>query len=139
MDKSHDKTTERNRYDKLALSLINGDAPVISINDISPELRAPYSHFEEAVGELTLDAGSRILEIGAGTGALTSSLLKTGSLVTASDISETSLQFLFSRLASLGNLQTATPSADLGRTRSRTTSSERRTTIFKSWSKSSRP
>ena len=106
MSLSEDKKVEHDRYDKSALSLIDKDLPVSNVLNIPPELRAPYCYFEEVISKSNLDTESKILEIGAGTGALTPILLKTGASVTASDISKNSLRVLFLRLSSLGRLDT---------------------------------
>ena len=70
-----DKRVEHDRYDKRALSLINEDLPITNVIDIPLRFRAPYCFYEEQINKFSLGAGSSILEIGAGTGALTTILL----------------------------------------------------------------
>lgn len=95
--KKDDKTLELERYDQRAQnSLANpdyGDELLLG-SDIVPEyFKAPYLLYEAQVANIA-NQTSRILELGAGSGMHTLVLLKTGALVTASDISPSSLEII---------------------------------------------
>ena len=105
MTHSSDKQVEHDRYEIRASSILACSDPLPEC-ELPLELQSPYKYFAKLIGELSLSPNSRVLEIGAGTGALTTVLLKTGAFVIASDISVNSLRLLFSRLKSLGKLKT---------------------------------
>jgi SAM-dependent methyltransferase len=109
MNEIRDKQIETQRYDAAASRALSttSQAHALGSAGIREELRAPYLAFEELVRE-TLTSEMRALELGAGGGMHTQALVDTGAAVTASDLSETSLQLLRRAVhAPLGNLRTA--------------------------------
>lgn len=105
-----DKSQELRRYDQRAIkelefcSYLGADA---SKNYLSMEdyLRSPYDAFVREINS-RLASHHKVLEIGAGTGAWTEALLRTGAMVCATDISPLSLTVLNRRLNTLGRLET---------------------------------
>ena len=90
-----DKDIERDRYDDKALKLLSKDSfdRMTGSSAYPHPIRAPYLKYEEMHVEC-IESNDVVLEIGAGTGIHTHSLLKTGALVVATDISPNSLQII---------------------------------------------
>lgn len=105
-----DKYIERDRYDHKAQSLRLYRKPFsqnqsmdFGSKDIASYLRTPYEEFENAISKIA-HSDMSILEIGSGTGAHTGVLISTGALVTASDISQISLEVLKEKYSTALNL-----------------------------------
>jgi ubiquinone/menaquinone biosynthesis C-methylase UbiE len=105
---SGDKQIEKERYEKRAK--IKSDKVVernVGIDSVPLVLRAPYlcyiSHLKS-----NITARDKVLEIGAGTGEFSTTLITLASdgAVTATDISEASLQLLHQRYSNVANLET---------------------------------
>ena len=90
-----DKDIDRDRYDDKALKLLSNDSfdRMTGSSAYPHPIRAPYLKYEEMHVEC-IESNDVVLEIGAGTGIHTHSLLKTGALVVATDISPNSLQII---------------------------------------------
>jgi len=90
-----DKQRERERYNESAQQQLSSDQPLIRprIEAISEGLRAPLVGYIQQIQSF-ISKDSRVLEIGAGTGAYTGTLLATGAEVYATDISFSSLQVI---------------------------------------------
>jgi ubiquinone/menaquinone biosynthesis C-methylase UbiE len=90
-----DKILERERYDQRSLKDLSTDQKYTDLgaNFISLPLRHPYIFYEKMIN-LHIKEGFKVLEIGAGFGMHTSSVLKTGAYVFATDISMNSLKLL---------------------------------------------
>jgi len=91
-----DKIIEEKRYDARARTILNDNQNInmsLGSNSISLPLRTPYLLYEEKIKEF-INPNHKVLEIGAGTGIHTFSLLNTGAQVTATDISPNSLKVL---------------------------------------------
>lgn len=100
---AHEKFVERDRYDERArrgMSAVGSGAL-----HVRPALRAPYVAYERSLKEC-VSPGSRVLEIGAGTGEFTAASLSAGGKVIASDISRFSLAVLEKRYGSNAALRT---------------------------------
>jgi len=102
-----DKLTEQVRYDRRA-ALLRGDLMrgdiLAGAAAVPGYLRAPYNYYESCIRD-HMGPGKSILEIGSGTGEFTVAALATGATVTATDISERSLESLAIRCQSvLGRL-----------------------------------
>lgn len=100
-DLIQDKLLERSRYDARAKELISKQLSqynncVFGSKEVQLLFREPYEYFESQIKSHAVPNIS-ILEIGSGTGMHTGVLLETGAVVTATDISESSLEFLYSR------------------------------------------
>jgi len=95
-----DKDIERRRYDERARSLRAGANTALSIHSgssaVASHLRDPYERYESLIAEF-IGPGSKVLEIGAGTGEFTGTALNSGAAVVATDISSASLDVLFDR------------------------------------------
>ena len=91
----NDKNIEKNRYDNRALKMLSNDFFSKDNGSSSyPHLiRSPYLRYEAAHVEF-INNNDNVLEIGAGTGIHTHSLLKTGAFVVATDISPNSIQIV---------------------------------------------
>ena len=91
----NDKKVERNRYDDRALKLLSKGSfdKDTGSSSYSLPIRTPYLRYEEMHIEF-IDNSDNVLEIGAGTGIHTHSLLKTGAFVVATDISPNSVQII---------------------------------------------
>lgn len=91
----NDKKVERNRYDDRALKLLSKGSfdKDTGSSSYSLPIRTPYLRYEEMHIEF-IDNNDNVLEIGAGTGIHTHSLLKTGAFVVATDISPNSVQII---------------------------------------------
>jgi len=76
---------------------MDGVIPGLASSSILPILREPYLYYEKCIN-LYVKAGSKVLEIGSGTGLHTYVLVQTGALVVASDISFHSLKVLTQRM-----------------------------------------
>ncbi len=111
-----DKSVDRQRYEELARLALNSetrfDPHELGAAGIASELRAPYRFYEQVVRELVSPAHD-VLELGAGSGLHTATLLRTGARVTASDISPSSLELLETRLAALAAGHLLTRVADI--------------------------
>lgn len=93
-----DKNTERSRYSKYAKLMIEGvclDSACcqnsFGAQEVPIVFRTPYLYYENQLQKF-ISPGMKVLEIGSGTGTHTGYLLKLGAIVTATDISETSLE-----------------------------------------------
>jgi SAM-dependent methyltransferase len=100
-----DKQTERERYDARARSQLIEEAATSSAEfgaaGMPAYLRAPYLLYEAKILEL-VNSRDRVLELGAGSGLHTLSLLKAGAHVIATDISPRSLELLSQRMNAVG-------------------------------------
>jgi SAM-dependent methyltransferase len=98
----NDKAEEFRRYEEVALQALQSANPMLPQElgpaAIAPELRTPYIYYEQRIHELVSPA-DRVLELGAGSGLHTAVLLRTGALVTATDISPSALALLQRKLA----------------------------------------
>jgi len=104
-----DKELECQRYDNRAISLLSkndGIAAISGSGAVQLALQAPYIRYESLINENISDGSHQVLEVGAGTGAFTETLLKTGAQVFATDISENSLNVIVHKLEGYNNLQT---------------------------------
>jgi ubiquinone/menaquinone biosynthesis C-methylase UbiE len=90
-----DKDIEKFRYDNRALKLLSNGSfdKGTGLFSYSPSIRAPYLRYRDMHIKF-IDSNDNVLEIGAGTGAHTRSLLETGAFVVATDISSNSLQII---------------------------------------------
>ena len=90
-----DKDVEKYRYDDRALKLLSNDSfdKDTGSSSCSPLIRAPYLRYEEMHTEF-IGSNDNVLEIGAGTGVHTHSLLETGAFVKATDISPNAVQII---------------------------------------------
>ena len=96
-----DKLGEKNRYDERALNLLKQNGLAFSKYGstlIPLVLRSPYLFYEKKINEI-IHPKMKVLEIGSGTGLHTYSLIKTGAIVTATDISQNSLHVLKTNLS----------------------------------------
>jgi ubiquinone/menaquinone biosynthesis C-methylase UbiE len=113
MDK--DKLVELARYDDNAkLHLLAGEKATVhsfGSSTMPHYLRAPYICYEQKVANL-VNPHHRVLELGAGTGLHTWTLVQTGAQVTATDISPNSLKLLEQRIKNAGG-NVATKIADM--------------------------
>jgi ubiquinone/menaquinone biosynthesis C-methylase UbiE len=93
----HDKLMEQKRYDARALKKMFStelmSAYAIGSNTMPAYLRGPYIYYEQQITELILPS-HQVLELGAGEGLHTLSLLQTKAQVIASDISLNCLSML---------------------------------------------
>lgn len=95
-DFTSDKNQELLRYDSRAESLLKLGRQNIrkwGSESMPAFLRSPYIFYEQRIQEL-VSSNHFVLELGSGTGLHTYALLKTGSYVTATDISPKSLILL---------------------------------------------
>jgi len=109
-----DKLAERARYDRRAARLrseLASGTRAAGAASVASYLRAPYTFYEASIRE-RVGAGKSVLEIGSGTGEFTAAALVAGAAVTATDISQRSLEALSVRFAGLGARLT-TRSADM--------------------------
>jgi len=91
-----DKTTELVRYEERARRALRESASARTqwgSGALSKTVAAPYRHFEARVRSVTRSS-HHVLELGAGGGIHTETLLTTGALVTATDISPASVELL---------------------------------------------
>lgn len=104
-----DKTVEKERYDQRAQKMLQQQSPAagpIGSLSLPAYLRQPYTDYEKLLQQ-NLAAGNKYaLEIGAGTGLHTSTLLQSAARVCATDISEHSLEFIRKRFDNPKNLDT---------------------------------
>lgn len=101
-----DKLSELARYDTSAQFLLESSGVVSSDGEFGSDsmphyLRSPYTYYQDLVAEL-IHPQDRVLEVGAGTGLHTCTLVKTGAYVTATDISPNSLKLLAQRIKNAG-------------------------------------
>lgn len=93
----NDKLKERKRYDERAESLLAKCSAqhtgLFGSAELPLLLRAPYEYFENQIRSY-VQSGSMVLEIGSGIGMHTGILLETGGIVMATDISQSSLEYL---------------------------------------------
>ena len=105
-----DKAIEHDRYEQRAREALraerNADAAVDAQAALPAALRPPYEAYAAEIDKAIDRADMTLLEIGAGTGMYTESILQTGARVVATDISESSLAILQRRLAGFTNLET---------------------------------
>lgn len=104
MDK--DKLVELNRYDARAQSQLSASEAASAAGEFGSSampqyLRAPHFFYEKCVSEL-IHPQDQVLELGAGSGLHTWALVKTGAVVTATDISRNSLKLLQQRIVNAG-------------------------------------
>jgi ubiquinone/menaquinone biosynthesis C-methylase UbiE len=106
-----DKLAERDRYNLRAKHLSSSAPNLNNTYDVTGAfavpllLRGPYLYYEQELRSL-LNRDSHVLEIGSGTGMHTEILLMGGANVTATDISEHSLEILRMRFRKFSNLRT---------------------------------
>jgi len=105
-----DKLIEKNRWDNRAIKGL--DAGEFGSDGIPEPFRAPYLYYEKKIKDL-IHQDNKILEIGAGTGLHTYSLIKTGAHVTATDISTNSLKVLENYLFKFSKSRLQTMVADI--------------------------
>lgn len=102
-----DKDFEINKYDKFAASeMAKGDSFFETekpLDGIAPIHIPPYSEYINNLNNL-IKPDQEVLELGAGTGKITSSLVSLGAKITAIDISAESLQVL--RMRTKGKVKT---------------------------------
>jgi ubiquinone/menaquinone biosynthesis C-methylase UbiE len=103
-----DKELEHRRYDDRAQQLLSQQNTDDRLGSavLPAYLRKPYLDYEEKLQKNITGSHFKILEIGAGTGAFTEILLKTGASVCATDISTSSLDFLKKKFSRYNNLKT---------------------------------
>lgn len=87
-----DKDIEKNRYENRAKLLLDNNKLYYE-NKLPKYLNAPYLEYEKAHIK-HIYKRDKVLEIGAGIGTYTHSLLKTGAFVVATDISPSSLKII---------------------------------------------
>jgi ubiquinone/menaquinone biosynthesis C-methylase UbiE len=105
----NDKEIELRRYDNRAgMAGGKGTAGALAV---APFLRAPYVFYETCI-KRRVRARTSVLEIGAGTGEFTGAALAAGAAVTATDISEKSLEALAVRFGGVSD-QLSTRRADM--------------------------
>lgn len=111
-----DKLTELHRYDVRAQSQLSEQETSIGFDKFGAcsmprYLQTPYIFYERCVAEY-INADCQILELGAGSGLHTWTLVKTGAQVTAIDISTDSLRVLKRRI-NIAGWQVSTQVADI--------------------------
>ena len=111
-----DKSEELRRYEDAARvvleSTVSAKPQLFGAEAVAPELRAPYAFYEQRI-QAIVSSGSRVVELGAGSGLQTAVLLRTGASVTATDISPASLALLQRRLGALAPDRLTTRIADI--------------------------
>jgi len=95
-----DKQIEINRYDKRADSLLNTNKLPI-LNKLPAYLNIPYQYYFYLLGKKP--SQSKLLEIGAGMGENTSSLLNMSFKVTSTDISSKSIEVMRNKFSKYSN------------------------------------
>jgi len=109
-----DKSAEQARYDRRAVLVqdqITSGRRSVGVESVTPFLRSPYAFYERCIKE-RVRHGQSILEIGSGTGEFTGAALGAGAVVTATDISEKSLDALAVRFGGVSD-QLSTRRADM--------------------------
>lgn len=118
MQCNEDKEVERNRYDRVALSLLDDKTKLTQLSHgyqfLPLYLQQPYKDYYSTLLDL-ISQNDRVLEIGAGSGQHTNILLETGAEVVATDISAQSLTLLNERLVQVGGSGLSTMVADIER------------------------
>ena len=111
------KIIEKERFEARALSLLEKD--FINTQSYGSKaqplpLRTPYLFYEEKIKKL-IKPDYKVLEVGSGTGSHTYSLIKTGAIVTATDISPNSLNVIKKNLSTVegGGSRLKTAVADM--------------------------
>jgi len=96
-----DKAVERDRYEGWGRQVLSASAPppLDGAESLAPILRAPYTFYEQTLGGL-LRPGLQVLELGAGMGEHTGSLVRSGASVTCLDIAPAALETITRRFAS---------------------------------------
>tara|TARA_Y100000768_G_scaffold383984_1_gene367139 strand:- start:23388 stop:24140 length:753 start_codon:yes stop_codon:yes gene_type:complete len=90
----NDKIIEKKRYEeRFAKKLKEKSRSLWGSNSKKPIYRSPYIFFEKKISQL-INHNDKVLEIGAGDGLHTVSLLETGANVVASDISPSALKLI---------------------------------------------
>lgn len=114
-----DKLAELHRYDERSRSKLSTSGTAQAAGELGsvaiPQyLRAPYIFYEKCVSEL-IDSEDQVLELGAGSGLHTWALVKTGAVITATDISPNALKLLEQRIANVwgGGLMTQVADIEL--------------------------
>tara|TARA_Y100000748_G_scaffold303376_1_gene308271 strand:- start:134 stop:907 length:774 start_codon:yes stop_codon:yes gene_type:complete len=95
-NKTDDKSTELNRFEKRAKDLLNNDLykkMSLGADSVPYFLRTPYDYYEENLRKL-IHSHWNILELGSGNGIHTKKLIESNANITASDISQNSLKVL---------------------------------------------
>jgi ubiquinone/menaquinone biosynthesis C-methylase UbiE/glycosyltransferase involved in cell wall biosynthesis len=106
---SSDKDLEHERYEQRARAALSEGQNLESDYELTvlpAALSAPYEAYTAEISAAVDNAETRVLEIGAGTGMYTETILQTGARVTATDISESALEILQRRMAQYGNFET---------------------------------
>lgn len=109
-----DKSAEQARYDRRAELLqqeIRSGKRSAGAESVSPYLRSPYTFYETCIRD-RVSEGQCVLEIGSGTGEFTGAAFGAGAAVTATDISEKSLEALAVRFGGVSG-RLATRMADM--------------------------
>ena len=92
-----DKEIEKSRYDLRAQKLLSVETDQMnreySLTNLPLDLRFPYTSFRDVLNK-RISQKSQVLEIAAGTGAVTEWLINTGGDITSTDISTYSVKFL---------------------------------------------
>ena len=102
-----DKDLEHDRYEARARAALAAKFESgAEAGTLPPALQAPYDRYARCIRESIADAQTSVLEIGAGSGAFSSTAVKTGARVIATDISESSLELLRRGLGDPANLET---------------------------------
>lgn len=101
-----DKLLELHRYDACALSQLSTSRVAPAVGEFGsgamPQyLRTSYIFYENFVSEL-IGCYNQVLEFGAGSGLHTWSLVHSGAVVTATDISPNALKLLEQRIVNAG-------------------------------------
>jgi SAM-dependent methyltransferase len=103
-----DKTIERERYDSRARRVLQsshaGSSFCNGALDLPEILRSPYLLYESEL-RARLSPGSVVLEIGAGSGNFTGTLIGSGARVVATDISSSSLKLLKARFGATASVE----------------------------------
>jgi SAM-dependent methyltransferase len=111
-----DKTAELERYEERARRALGGltsvDPHQLGAAGIAAELRAPYNFYEQVISEL-VSSNHQVLELGAGSGWHTATLLQTGAQVTATDISPSALALLEKNVGAVAPGRLVTRVADI--------------------------
>lgn len=111
-----DKAEELRRYEESARRALDSaektEPDQLGASAVAPELRAPYTYYEQRISEL-VSPDHEVLELGAGSGMHTAALLRTGARVTAVDISPSALELLQRKLAGIGSAPLVTRVADM--------------------------
>ncbi len=106
MDSDKDKELECHRYDNRAEYSVSEKYGISGSHSVPQVLQSAYIYYESQIKENIPFSGSHALEIGAGMGAFTETLLKMGALTFATDISDNSLKVIVKKFGGYETLQT---------------------------------